>query len=726
MGSIQQTTSRSIPKLTAIEQISPRGYARYIFPFELGENYNPDEIFTVVRQGYVFLAKQIPETACEVIPDLDSWQKNVMKLRMPSDGEIDLVTAKDLRAPGAFPYTFAELKAKSFPPSAFEGDLLCRREVWPTPDTRRPISLAQCTFIPGGLLLSWNVFHMIGDGGCFFTWAKVWAEGCRRAQGQDIDNPVQLPEALWKDREQAINPPAQYKGKLEDHPEYILLPFTPTEMPPKMLTTTHRGQIFYISPESLAKLKQEADPSNATESSDQKWISTNDAICALIWRSIMAAQFPLQPEGLGEAEESDSETNFGIFMDGRLRTNPKIHPEALGCFMTCCTATVSLRKMLGRLNIADLSVLVRKAVASTEGHSICDVAALVKNQEHPTRFQEQETFTTGFLPFDVTVGDFNGDGRPDIVATNLGDNTVNVFLGTGSGSFQPQTTFPTGTLPAGVAVGEFNGDGDLDIVTTNNVGVNILLGTGSGTFQAPATFAADSGPQDVTVGDFNEDGFLDIVTANSGINSVSVFLGTGSGSFQAPATLLAGASPVAVAVGDFNGDGYLDIVTANAGDNTVNILLGTGSGNFQNPTSFQVGSLPQGVAVGDFNGDGDLDIVATNFNDNTVSVLLGTGSGSFQPQATFTVGNGPSGVAVGDFNGDGYLDIVAANSNEKSVSVLLGTGSGSFQPQATFTVGTSPSGVALGDFNGDGNLDIVTANQSDGTVSVLLSQPCDA
>lgn len=385
MGSIQQTTSRSIPKLTAIEQISPRGYARYIFPFELGENYNPDEIFTVVRQGYVFLAKQIPETACEVIPDLDSWQKNVMKLRMPSDGEIDLVTAKDLRAPGAFPYTFAELKAKSFPPSAFEGDLLCRREVWPTPDTRRPISLAQCTFISGGLLLSWNVFHMIGDGGCFFTWAKVWAEGCRRAQGQDIDNPVQLPEALWKDREQAINPPAQYKGKLEDHPEYILLPFTPTEMPPKMLTTTHRGQIFYISPESLAKLKQEADPSNATESSDQKWISTNDAICALIWRSIMAAQFPLQPEGLGEADESDSETNFGIFMDGRLRTNPKIHPEALGCFMTCCTATVSLRKMLGRLNIADLSVLVRKAVASTEGHSICDVAALVKNQEHPTR-----------------------------------------------------------------------------------------------------------------------------------------------------------------------------------------------------------------------------------------------------------------------------------------------------------------------------------------------------
>jgi hypothetical protein len=390
MGSIEHT--RSIPKLTAIEQISPRGYARYIFPFQIRENCNVDEIFHVVRQGYDFLAKQIPETACEVVPDLDSWQKNVMKLRMPNDGEFDLVTAKDLREPGAFPYTFAELKAKSFPPSAFEGDLLCRREVWPTPDERIPISLAQCNFIPGGLLLSWNVFHMIGDGGCFFTWAKVWAEGCRRAQGLNIDNPVHLPNALWDDREQAINPPSRYKGRLEDHPEYILLPFTPTEMPPKMLTTTHRAQIFYFSPESLVKLKKEADPSNATELSDQKWISTNDAICALIWRAIMAAQFPLKSpeeagdgENSGDSEDSDPITNFGIYMDGRLRTNPRIHPEALGCFMTCCGATVSLRKMLGQLNIADLSVLVRKAIVSTEGHSICDVAALANNQEHPTR-----------------------------------------------------------------------------------------------------------------------------------------------------------------------------------------------------------------------------------------------------------------------------------------------------------------------------------------------------
>lgn len=377
MGSIGQI--RPLPKLTALEQIGPRGYARYIFPFELEEEFNIDEVFRVIRQGYNFLKHQIPEVGCEVVPDLDSWQKNVMKLRMPNDGEFDIVTSKDLRDPGTFPYTYAELKSKGFPPSAFDGDLLCRGETWPLPGSRIPISLVQCNFIPGGLLVAWNVFHMVGDGTCYFVWAKVWAEGCRRAQGLQINEPIQLPNALWDDREQAINPGPNHEGKLEDHPEFILLPFSPTEVPAKMLTKTHRAQIFYISPESLRKLKKEANPTNATEPSGQKWISTNDAICALIWRAVIAAQFPL------ETLEGDPSTSFGLSVDGRLRTNPKIHPDTLGCFLRGCVASVSIRKMLSQLNIADLSILIRKAVAGTEGQSVGDVAALVNSLEDPTR-----------------------------------------------------------------------------------------------------------------------------------------------------------------------------------------------------------------------------------------------------------------------------------------------------------------------------------------------------
>ena len=72
----------------------------------------------------------------------------------------------------------------------------------------------------------------------------------------------------------------------------------------------------------------------------------------------------------------------------------------------------------------------------------------------------------GSFPIGVAVGAFNGDGYPDIVSSNLADNTVSVLLGTGSGSFQAQATFSVGGGSQDVAVGDFNGDGCLDIVAT--------------------------------------------------------------------------------------------------------------------------------------------------------------------------------------------------------------------------------------------------------------------
>ncbi|KAJ5758390.1 hypothetical protein N7520_005546 [Penicillium odoratum] len=71
-----------------------------------------------------------------------------------------------------------------------------------------------------------------------------------------------------------------------------------------------------------------------------------------------------------------------------------------------------------------------------------------------------------------------GDGHLDIVATNEGDNTVSVLLGTGAGSFAAQATYAVGTHPYSVAVGDFNGDSHLDVVTSNieSNNVSVLLG----------------------------------------------------------------------------------------------------------------------------------------------------------------------------------------------------------------------------------------------------------
>src|SRR6266436_5402770 len=177
-------------------------------------------------------------------------------------------------------------------------------------------------------------------------------------------------------------------------------------------------------------------------------------------------------------------------------------------------------------------------------------------------------------------------------------------------SFIARRDFTAGYDPISVAVGDFNGDGVPDLVVADRVSnnVSVLLGNGDGTFQTPVAFATGTRPQSVAVGDFNGDGKLDLVVANEGSNNVSVLLGNGDGAFQAAQNFPAGTNPQSVAVGDFNGDGKLDLAVANEGSGDVSVLLGNGDGTFQAALAFAAGDIPQSVAVGDFNGDGKLDL----------------------------------------------------------------------------------------------------------------------
>src|SRR2546422_886081 len=148
-------------------------------------------------------------------------------------------------------------------------------------------------------------------------------------------------------------------------------------------------------------------------------------------------------------------------------------------------------------------------------------------------------FPVGTHPQSVAVGDFNGDGRPDLAVANFGSNTVSVLLGIGDGSFQPARTFAAGTSPLSVAVGDFNGDGRPDLAVANfgSNTVSVLLGIGDGTFQPALTFAAGTQPVFVAVGDLNGDGRPDLAVANTGSDNVSVLLGIGDGTFQPALTL---------------------------------------------------------------------------------------------------------------------------------------------------------------------------------------------
>ena len=348
-------------------------------------------------------------------------------------------------------------------------------------------------------------------------------------------------------------------------------------------------------------------------------------------------------------------------------------------------------------------------------------------------FKPPVNYGVGTYPDSIAAGDFNRDGKLDLVVANYSDITVTVLLGNGDGTFQPRMDYPVDYGSSSVAVGDFNHDGKLDLVVTTSSdafgsAVAVLLGNGDGTFQPYLDYPTAYGPYSVAVADFNQDGNVDLATANyaSGGFSVSVLMGNGDGSFQPHMDYGAGGSRSIVA-SDFNGDGKPDLAATDTFGGTVSVYLGNGDGTFQIPVAYTAGSQPDTVAAGDFNRDGKPDLVTAN-EVATFSVLLGNGDGSFQAPLTYPTVYGQS-LAVADFNGDMRDDLAIAHFQFPwTVGVLLGNGDATFQSEVQFTTGAYPNAVAVVDLNTDGANDLMTANgyffaqPNDGNaISILLN-----
>jgi len=285
----------------------------------------------------------------------------------------------------------------------------------------------------------------------------------------------------------------------------------------------------------------------------------------------------------------------------------------------------------------------------------------------------------------IAAADFNGDGNVDLaVADALGYN-ISILLGNGDGTFQPPVQYPTTEWPGFVATGDFNNDGKPDLIIVNRQYVSVMLGNGDGTFQPPIdnTILSPSDTGTLGLGDFNHDGNLDVAVPEPvGSAGLGILLGNGDGTFREGAQYAVG-SVSAVAVADFNRDHKLDLAVIDAESNPIQVLLGNGDGTFQLGASYAA-TLAYGITTSDVNGDGKLDLlfVTTVFPSGTsrLTVMLGNGDGTFQPPVYYLSFVEALYIAMGDFNGDHQPDVAVSDYRGNAVDLLLNTGVVSFSP----------------------------------------------
>ena len=345
-----------------------------------------------------------------------------------------------------------------------------------------------------------------------------------------------------------------------------------------------------------------------------------------------------------------------------------------------------------------------------------------------TGFWAAESLEAYDSPRATVIGDFNRDGRADLVVSIFHGNQVRVFLGKPDGPFSARS-YGVGYQPDKLVAGDVDGDSDLDLVVINTFDrtFTVLKNDGTGLFTVTQTLGLGFSFGDIALGDLDGDGDLDLVAVGSASTTkeVQVFLNTG-GTFAWSRDYAVAGVPVSLVLGQFDGDGALDVAVAASDDSSVSILWNGGAGVLSAPVRLATLVTPWKLVAGDVDGDGRIDLLTAHSAAGQVGILAKQSGRSFAPVRTVTTGVRTSTLAVGDLDRDGDLDLVVTGDDPSpavdGASILLNTGTGDFTASGRFDVGEGPLAITLGDLDGDGDLDVVSTDQGSNSIRLFTNR----
>jgi hypothetical protein len=337
----------------------------------------------------------------------------------------------------------------------------------------------------------------------------------------------------------------------------------------------------------------------------------------------------------------------------------------------------------------------------------------------------------------MTVGDLDGDGRPDLAmgGASIGQpsGSVDTLLNDGAGALLGNELHDSSAHQIYVAMQlrDVTGDAKLDLVAIGSCGpeVAVFRGDGAGAFANNAVIVSASEPNQcgshpvapMEIGDFDRDGLDDIVVQNYSTAVTEVRHNDGNLQFSTSTTLPL-TSLTGMAAADLNRDGYLDLAAVQGPANRLNVMINDGAGGFLAPLQYATGEWPTKVAIAAMDGDDWLDLVVANYVDRTIGVYKGQETGGFAPPTLYDAGLKPLYLRVADVNHDAQPDVVAVDRDASSFSVLLNSANGILAQPLVGRTGTSPEDFSVDDFDGDGDLDLAIPEQYDGGLTLYFGK----
>ena len=374
-------TTNEFHRFSPLDEIISPLYSAFILTFPCLPSHKDNVLSTLSRAWSRTLDERPPLRGKIVYHQSQGARPGSLELRISELIENANLVVNDMTHPGqerSWNESYHSLKAQGMPPRKMDGKILAPL-VSGVGETDRVVTV-QINFIPGGCLLAFCTSHSFMDAyGCALV-LQAWAKHCREIENlsvNEIANSSYDPKfeeandflmEMENSNYEELNDRVELWHLLGLHATKNLrkgqvitssddFRHIPAAVPPQgsPVTTTC---IFVVDPTSLKRLKEDATPA------PPDWISSGDALVALLWRSIMRARFPLE---ISRNDPNARQSIVSVALDGRQLLSPPHSPSYIGNVVFCCMTKLPTNVLLSPgTSLAETAVAIRKDIKAAK------------------------------------------------------------------------------------------------------------------------------------------------------------------------------------------------------------------------------------------------------------------------------------------------------------------------------------------------------------------------